>query len=347
MVSNISINNVGTGIGLYKTNYSIVEASNITNITDGIFLYFSNNNKIRSNTITEGEYGIKIVFSDNNSFNNNVIGDNLTKYIVYNTLGNNTFSNNSKKELEAAWLFKPVSHPALAEVDEESWATASAFSIPSKSSGHEKHKMPKTDVESTISAQPDDEDLKKLFGGIISFKPTIPMVVNETTDVIARIAPNNTSASKTIYAIKETDAELVIKGLTISKWMRLSLQDPGKKFQIEALSHIDQKILGDVPATWRWTVTPREEGNHRLILVATLLEEKENGEKEVIRDVDVQTELIKVIANKNETAIKPKPLDVSEMGKGISSFIKEIVGLLTAIFGLIVLYRKLKKGEGD
>ncbi len=172
---------------------------------------------------------------------------------------------------------------------------------------------------SLISTQQDNEDLKKLYGGIISFKPKIPMVVNDTTDVVARIAPNNTTASNTLYAIKETYNEWEINGLNISKWMQLSLKDPEKKFEIETISNEIQKVLPDVPATWRWTVTPKEEGKHRLILVATLLEEKENGDKEPLRDVDIQEELIEVIANKNETHPKPIiPEEISNTGKSRS-----------------------------
>ena len=201
---------------------------------------------------------------------------------------------------------------------------------------------------SLISTQQDNEDLKKLYGGIISFKPKIPMVVNDTTDVVARIAPNNTTASNTLYAIKERDDEWEINGLNISKWMQLSLKDPEKKFEIETISNEIQKVLPDVPATWRWTVTPKEEGKHRLILVATLLEEKENGDKEPLRDVDIQEELIEVIANKNETHPKPIiPEEISNTGKSISSFISTTVALLTGILGLIILYRKIRKGEGD
>jgi hypothetical protein len=174
------------------------------------------------------------------------------------------------------------------------------------------------------------------------------MVVNETTDVVARIAPNNTTASNTLYAIKETDAGWEIKGINISKWMRLSLKDPEKKFEIETISNEIQKVLPDAPATWRWTVTPKEEGKHRLILVATLLEENGNGEKEPIRDVDVQEELIEVIANKNETHPNPMiPEAISKTGNDVSSFITTIVALLTSIFGLIILYRQIRKGEGN
>jgi hypothetical protein len=200
---------------------------------------------------------------------------------------------------------------------------------------------------SLISTQQDNEDFKKLYSGIISFKPKIPMVVNDTTDVVARIAPNNTTASNTLYAIKETDDEWEINGLNISKWMQLSLKDPEKKFEIETISNEIQKVLPDVPATWRWTVTPKEEGKHRLILVATLLEEKENGDKEPLRDVDIQEELIEVIANKNETPPKPIIDEISTTGKSISSFISTTVALLTGILGLIILYRKIRKGEGD
>jgi putative surface-exposed virulence protein len=320
----------------------------------GIELANSNNNNISLNKAKNSSYGIKIISSNSNSVKDNSLGDNITYHVVFDVLDNNEFKNNSKKEikwqgLENYWVHDTGS---MAEPDSEYVSppkiTGEGAHV-SESSGSSGNRKSSSDEElrskPSVSTLPDDEDLKKLFGGIISFKPTIPMVVNETTDVIARIAPNNTSASETIYAIKETNAELVIKGLTISKWMRLSLQDPGKKFQLEALSNTDQKILGDVPATWRWTVTPKEEGKHRLILVATLLEEKENGEKEAIRDVDVQTELIDVIANKNETIKASKPIAVSEVGRDISSFIKEVVGLLTAIFALIIAYRKLKKGE--
>jgi hypothetical protein len=194
----------------------------------------------------------------------------------------------------------------------------------------------------------DNEDLKTLFGGIISFKPKIPMVVNDTTDVVARIAPNNTTASNTIYAIKETDDKWVINELNISKWMQLSLKDPENKFEIVPISNEIQKVLPDVPATWRWTVKPKEEGKNRLILVATLLEEKENGDKEPLRDVDIQDQLIEVIANKNETRPKPIiPEEISNTGKSISSFISTTVALLTGILGLIILYRKIRKGEGN
>ncbi len=310
----------------------------------GIELTDSNYNLIEFNIVKNSIHGIRIISSSNNSFNNNSVSDNITYSIEFDMLNNNEFTNNSEKETEIVQDVQEEMLVDSGEIEEtEGRITSPIFS--GSSSNNEPSSEREPQLKPQTNTQPDDEDLKKLFGGIISFKPKIPMIVNETTDVIASIAPNNTSASKTIYAVKEKDEELVVKGFTISKWMRLSLQDPGKKFQIEALSHVDQKILGDVPATWRWTMTPKEEGKHRLILVATLLEEKENGEKEVIRDVDVQTEFIDVIANKNETAKASNLAVVSEAGRDISSFVKEAVGLLTAIFGLIIAYRKLRKGD--
>ena len=357
-IKGLSISDTGTGIGLYKTNHSIVEYNNLTDLGDGIYLYLSNDNTIKFNTANKSNYGIRIELADNNSIENNSVSNNI-RPIAYDIFRNNKFANNSEKEIPERSIFRGLSRTIFARsepmlfmpvlADNPSTDTATSAPAPSTSSakssgGDDSSYGNLLQLNSPSYSQPDDADLKKLFGGIISFKPKVPMVVNETTDVAASIAPNNTQANKSLYDLKETDIGLVIRGLTISRWMSLKLEDPEEEFQIKALSTEKQEILGDIPATWRWTVRPKEEGKHPLILVATLLN---SSNKEPIRDVDVHTEQIEVIANKNET-VKPSPIvPIVTAGKDISSLITTVVGLLTGIFGLILLYRQLKKGKSD
>jgi parallel beta-helix repeat protein len=381
-IRGLSISGTRTGVGLYKTNHSLVEYNNLTDLEEGIYLYSSNSNTIRfnnisnsdygiriesadmnsveNNSVSNSDYGIRIDFADNNSVENNSVSNSTSNPIICDEFRNNKFANNTENASEPKWMdtakftlgeTATISAPhdggEVSNSPSETviGANSAPSSSPSKSSGGGDSYGNLLQLNSPSYSQPDDADLKKLFGGIISFKPKIPMVVNETTDVAASIAPNNTQANKTLYDLKETDTGLVIKGLTISRWMSLKLEDPEEEFQIKALSTEKQEILEDVPAKWRWTVRPKEEGKHPLILVATLLN---SSNKESIRDVDVHTEQIEVIANKNETPIEPSPIaPIGNAWKDISSLITTVVGLLTGIFGLILLYRKLKKAWSE
>jgi parallel beta-helix repeat protein len=371
-IRDLLINNNKNAIYLYKTNNTRIENNTFSNNSNGIYINFSNNIDIMHSNLTSNQFGLVISEStsiniiDNNfslnqgglqiksSINNNICKNNFTSrdnaydlIIPKNFDENNTICPNQTNDLKIKFT-EELNHRTVSEGPGTYPVSADGSDKPyvgggGRDSSHDEQLQPKP----TITKQPDDADLKELFGGIISFKPKIPMVVNETTDVVASIAPNNTQANMTLYRMKETDADLVIKGLTISKWMRLTLKDPEEEFNIKAISTETQKILGDVPATWRWTVKPKEEGIHRLILVATLLKEKENGEKEPIRDVDVQTEEIEVIANENESIKKSTTEVVRETGSDIYSLIQGGIALLASILGLLLAYKKLKKGDGD
>ena len=292
-VRGLSIANVGTGIGLYKTNHSIVESSNLTNIKEGIYLYNSINNKIRFNTISNGSFGIKIVSSSNNRFEKNSVSNNITHPIEYDALDNNTFFNNSEKEIENKSLYRhPLRHPPLAENGKSGEIYANgkadseghmlgradglaepASSPPTKSSrGESSGGMglrvdPESEVQPTATELYEKlyfEQVESLPKAQIVFTPPGKMLKGVPKDVVAIITRNlSLDLNKTLHEYEEK----VRKEIKVSCETSVEL-DGGKNFDIWPEGPIKKFIPLEGQKEWRWTVTPLYKGTHTLELKA-------------------------------------------------------------------------------
>ncbi|WP_374138749.1 MULTISPECIES: hypothetical protein [unclassified Sphingomonas] len=131
-----------------------------------------------------------------------------------------------------------------------------------------------------------------LSAGIAAFKPPSTMVVGQSTDLMIALGDRQQVSKFDDVLGDNTSARVEVK-VQMGRYMRATLS--GSSFSIESLDDAQKDLGASEFATWHWRVTPKEAGEHPLILKVETNAIASNGKptmlelaaKRVVINVDV------------------------------------------------------------